>query len=143
MDAIGEDATLFDDMNKPYAITNLPGTSKRGVEEETWRSKEIEARLFELRSGGQPFGPLWESIGKWADWARGGPNWAHSKLANATSTKYADANPFDIAFVQDLFAVLTDDERNRAAEYLNGLKVDFGWIAAIQAATIPGAPASS
>jgi hypothetical protein len=51
--------------------------------------------------------------------------------------KYVDATAFQVAFFQDAFAVLSDDERNRAADYLNGLKVDFGWIAAIQAAIDP------
>ena len=137
MDAIGEDATLFNDMNKPYAITNLIDASRRDIEEETWRSKEIEARLFELRSGSQPYGPLWDSIKEWADWARGGSNWMHAKLTIATNVKYVDATAFQVAFFQDAFAVLSDDERNRAADYLNGLKVDFGWIAAIQAAIDP------
>jgi hypothetical protein len=137
MDAIGEDATLFDDMNRPYAITNLVDRNMRDVEEETWRSKEIEARLFELRTGDEPYAPLWDSIKEWAEWARRGSDWVHSKLAEATSVKYADATPFQIALVQDLFSVLTDDERIGAAAYLNGLKVDFGWIAAVSAALDP------
>jgi len=136
MDAIGEDAKLFDDMNTPYAITNLTDGSRREVEEETWRSKEIEARFYERRAG-QPFGPLWDSIHEWANWARQGSGWVHSRLQTIASTKYADANAFQIGLFQDIFSILGEDERVRAAEYLNELKVDFGWIAAIDAAIDP------
>jgi hypothetical protein len=137
MDAIGEDATLFDDMNRPYAITSLSHGSVQEVEEEIWRSKEIEASFFGLRPGSQPYGPLWDSINEWANWARGGTRWVHSTLTKAMSAKYADATPFQIALVQDIFAVLTDDERNKAAEHLNRIRVDFGWIAAVSAGIDP------
>jgi hypothetical protein len=124
-------------MKKPYAITNLIDNSEREVEEETWRSKEIEARLFELRADEQPYGPLWDSVHEWADWARQGTTWVHAKLEAIASKKYAEANPFQIELFQDIFSVLEDDERIKAAEHLNALKVDFGWIAAIDAAIDP------
>ncbi len=131
MDAIGEDSTLFDDMNPPYAITTVSSESEVAVEEEVWRSKEIEASFYSPRAGANPHAPLWESIAMWADWARQGPKWVERRLEESTKAKYADATPFDKSFVQDLLSLLSVDERESAVKHLASLKLDFGWIGAL------------
>ncbi|WP_080663581.1 SIR2 family protein [Bradyrhizobium elkanii] len=134
MDAIGEDASLFDDMKTPYAITDLGSGSIEGIEQAVWRSKEISAVFYHRRAGPAPFAPLWESIHMWADWARDPTNWIETQLETHTAGKYQDATPFQQAFVQDLLSVLDREELARAIAYLNKQKVDFSWINAVYAA---------
>jgi NAD-dependent SIR2 family protein deacetylase len=128
MDAIGEDASLFDDMNPPHAITNLLSKADLAVEEEVWRAKEIEATFYSLRAGVSPHAPLWETIAAWAEWAKEGQSWVERRFEEVTKSKYVDATPFDKAFVQDLFSLLTMDERESVARHLAKLKLDFGWV---------------
>jgi len=40
MDAIGEDASLFDDMRQPYAITDMGAESTEAIEQAVWSAKE-------------------------------------------------------------------------------------------------------
>jgi hypothetical protein len=134
MDAIGEDASLFDDMKTPYAITDLGAETTEGLEHAVWNSKEINAIFFKRRSGPQPFAPLWESIHMWADWARDQKTWIETQLDTHTVGSYHDASPFQLAYVQDLLSVLNRDELASAITYLNKRKVQFSWINAVNAA---------
>jgi hypothetical protein len=56
MDAVGEDAALFDDMNKPYAIAARDASDTADflgdVFAATWRAKNIEPCPYDLRKGG-------------------------------------------------------------------------------------------
>jgi hypothetical protein len=131
MDAIGEDASLFDDMNPPYAITDLRiniGDPAAAIEEAVWRAKEINPIFFKRRHGRRPFAPLWESLHIWADWARDETGWLQHQLEENTRVRRAEASPFQRAFVQDLLAVLKGDELAEAIGFLNRRKVDFSWI---------------
>jgi hypothetical protein len=131
MDAIGEDASLFDDMNPPYAITDLGvdlSDPCAAIEEAVWRAKEMVPIFFRRRSGRRPFAPLWESIHLWADWARHETDWVERQLEEHTQSQRADASPFQRAFVQDLLGVLNVDELANAIRFLNNRRVDFAWI---------------
>ncbi len=83
MDAIGEDATLFPDMKTPYAITDLRKGADEELEKAVWSAKEISAQFFPRRSGKDQFGPLWESVSKWAEWARDETLWVERELLEA------------------------------------------------------------
>jgi hypothetical protein len=134
MDAIGEDASLFDDMRQPYAITDIGTGSDEAVEQAVWYAKEITAKFFLRRAGKRPYAPLWESIAKWAEWARDESTWVEQELGTLTKTRYRDASPFQQAYVQDLLSVLTTDELAAAISFLAAKKVDFAWIGAVSAA---------
>jgi hypothetical protein len=88
MDAIGEDASLFPDMTRPYAVTDIPPKS---TEIDTarlraiWSTKEIEPLFFEKRIGAKNgYAALWESINLWADWARSEMSWVEQQLISNT-----------------------------------------------------------
>jgi hypothetical protein len=134
MDAIGEDASLFDDMKRPYAVAVLGVSSTEAVELATWDAKEITADLFSLRAGKEPFGPLWESISKWADWARDEYSWVEQEISAATAGPYREATPFQQAYAQDLLSVLTSDELADVIKFLAAKRVDFAWIDAVMIA---------
>jgi len=139
MDAIGEDATLFPDMKTPYAITDLRKGADEELEKAVWSAKEISAQFFPRRSGKDQFGPLWESVSKWAEWARDETLWVERELLALMSVRHRDASPFQQAFVQDLLSVLTVDELEEVIKGLAAKKIDFAWVetvgAAIEAAT--------
>jgi hypothetical protein len=137
MDAIGEDSSLFDDMNRPFVISDLTENIDEqalSIEEATWRAKEIYPILFKRRTGPDPFAPLWESIREWANWARDEGRWIENKLKTSTQGQFADASPFRRSIVQDLLSVLTLDELAAAITYLNSLGVDFGWTDTVSTA---------
>jgi hypothetical protein len=134
MDAIGEDASLFDDMRQPYAITDIGASSNEAVEQAVWSAKEITAKFFSRRVGRTPYAPLWESIAKWAEWARDESTWVEQELSTLTKMRYRDASPFQQAYVQDLLSVLTSDELAAAITSLAAKRVDFAWIEAVSAA---------
>jgi hypothetical protein len=137
MDAIGEDTSLFDDMNPPYAISDLGadiGDAAVAIEEAAWRAKEITPIFFKRRRGKKPFAALWETLHLWADWARDQATWVEGRLDENTHGRRANASPFQRGFVQDLLAVLTNEELTEAIQFLNRKKVDFGWIETVDAA---------
>ena len=137
MDAIGEDASLFDDMNPPYAITDLGvdlGDPVAAIEEAVWRNKEITPIFFKRRRGRNQFTPLWESIHLSADWARDETTWVERQLEENTRSRRADTSPFQRGFVQDLLSVLNNDELANAIRFLNGRRVDFAWVETVAAA---------
>jgi hypothetical protein len=137
MDAIGEDASLFQDMVRPYALTDLPPKASevdaarlRAI----WSTKEIEPLFFRRRAGKNSYSALWKSIGLWADWARSEMAWVNQQLLTKTAGRRRDASPFELAFVQDLLAVLEYDELESVLRLLNGKRVDFDWIETVDAA---------
>jgi hypothetical protein len=137
MDAIGEDASLFDDMNQAYAITDAKAgvaDIASAIEEAEWQAKEIAAIFFQRRAGQAPFAPLWESIHLWAEWARNQTSWVKDQLKQKTANRHADATTFQRAFVQDILSVLSPEEVAEAVEFLNTEKVDFAWIDAVNPA---------
>src|ERR1019366_2882986 len=144
MDAIGEDASLFDDMRQPIAITDLhvsPEDPSAAIEEAIWLSKEIKPIFFKRVSRKSPYDPLWKSFREWANWSRDEVAWVERQLEENTRIKRSDASPFQRAFVQDLLAVLSTDELERAVSFLSVRKVDFSWIETVSAAidaTKPG-----
>jgi hypothetical protein len=147
MDAIGEDASLFQDMKTPYAISDRGADTVEEVQTAIWKAKEIKSQFF-LRRAGSPdeFAPLWESISKWADWARDEVAWVERELLAIMSVRHRDATPFQQAFVQDLLSVLTSDELEDVITFLYPKRLDFAWVevidAAISAATTVAAKAS-
>lgn len=137
MDAIGEDTSLFSDMRQPHAITNLRdklAAPSIAIEEFVWQAKEIIPIFYELRVGESPYGPLWESLHEWANWARDETDWLQRKLKENTRLRRADASPFQRALVQDLLALSNRDELEKAILFLNSLNVDFSWIESVAAA---------
>jgi hypothetical protein len=137
MDAIGEDASLFDDMRKPIAITDLsvePEDPSAAIEEAIWLAKEIKPIFYKRGSGKAPYDPLWKSIHEWANWSREEVAWVERKLEENTRIRRADASPFQRGFVQDLLAVLSPDELEKAVVFLSGKRVDFSWIETVSAA---------
>jgi NAD-dependent SIR2 family protein deacetylase len=134
MDAIGEDASLFDDMKTPYAITDLRPDSNEAFEQAVWRAKEITAKFFRHRVGAQPYAPLWETIESWANWSRDETSWVEAQLLSNAIGHYTDASPFQKAFVQDLLSVLSRDELADAIRLMTSMNVEFGWIDAVSAA---------
>jgi SIR2-like domain len=141
MDAIGEDASLFDDMKTPYAITDLGPDSSEAFEQAVWAAKEITAKFFRHRAGEQPYAPLWETIESWANWSRDETSWLEAQLLSHAVGDYKNASPFQKAFVQDLLSVLSRDELADAIRFMTRNRVEFGWIdavsVAIDAAKIP------
>jgi SIR2-like domain len=134
MDAIGEDASLFDDMKTPYAITDLSPNSNEAFEQAVWSAKEITAKFFRHRAGAQPYAPLWETIEGWANWSRDETSWVEVQLLGHATGRYKDASPFQKAFVQDLLSVLSREELADAIRFMTSNKVEFGWIDAVSAA---------
>jgi hypothetical protein len=137
MDAIGEDASLFDDMRKPYALVDILGElsdPSTAIIAATWRTKEIDPIFFKRRSR-NPYAPLWESLNQWANWARDDEAWVHRQLAEKMSTPHAQATPFQRSFVQDLLSVLDDDDAAAAIEFVQRRGIDFAWITALLGAT--------
>jgi len=137
MDAIGEDAALFDDMNKPYAIAgrNQEASDSTGeVYAQTWRSKNIEPIVYDCRETGERHGPLWETLSQWAEWARRGMDWVNERLVAATATPPSMASPFSQGIVEDLLAILDPSEQKEAIEAMQSAGADFAWIDTIAAA---------
>lgn len=135
MDAIGEDASLFADMKAPYAITDRAANSVEEVERAVWNSKEINPQFFQRRTGcPDEFAPLWESISKWAAWARDEITWVQQELLAVMRIRHRDATPFQQAFVQDMLSVLTDDELHDVIKFLAAQALDFAWVEIIRAA---------
>jgi SIR2-like domain len=135
MDAIGEDASLFDDMKTPYAITDIGADSSEGLEQALWSAKEITAVFFRRRVGAQPFAPLWETMESWANWSREESSWVEARLLTHAIGRYEDARPLQTSFVQDLLSVLSQDELEDAVQFMTRNKVEFDWIDALSAAT--------
>jgi hypothetical protein len=136
MDAIGEDAALFEDMKYPYVIAERPTPThdpNGELEVERWRAKNITPILFSERSGDNAFAPLWETLHAWAEWARGDAAWTATQLAEKTREPYATSSAFAASFVQDLLSLLDQDELERAIRALKSGEVDFGWIEAVEA----------
>jgi hypothetical protein len=120
--------------SRPYAITDIGSDSSEAFEKAVWTAKEIAAQFFLRRPGKSPYAPLWESIARWAEWARDESTWVERELSKNTTIRYRDATPFKQAFVQDLLSVLTSDELASAIQFLASKKVDFAWIGAVRAA---------
>lgn len=121
MDAIGEDASLFDDMNQPYAIAGQRANAKDpsgAIAEAVWRAKEIEPILFELRPGSNPYDPLWETLHLWADWSRQNMVWIERHLQEKTRDAYEHASPFARSLIQDVLSILDPDEFESAVSFL-------------------------
>lgn len=139
MDAIGEDVSLFPEMNRPYALTDLSPKSTdkdKAHQRAVWSSKEIEPLFFVRRTGRRKkaYDPLWETINSWAEWARAQMAWVEQQLIENTKGARTSASPFQLALVQDLLAVLEYDELSEALKLLNRQKVDFDWIETVNAA---------
>ena len=82
MDAIGEDASLFSDIKKPYAVADRTADASDpdgALAAERWNSKNIRPILF-VRRAGDPFAPLWESLHAWANWARQDQAWVPAAI---------------------------------------------------------------
>jgi hypothetical protein len=138
MDAIGEDASLFEDMSRPYAFTDLAVNStdvETARQRAVWSTKEIEPLFFKKRAGAatKAYSTLWESIALWAEWARREMTWVEEQLIEKTRGPRSSASSFQRAFVQNLLAVLEYDELIQALHVLNGRRVDFDWIEAVNA----------
>ncbi len=135
MDAIGEDASLFGDMQKPYAIAAYDPadlTDPLGdVFVETWRAKNIEPVPYGLRAAGG-HGALWESLHQWSEWVRNDIAWVQEQCVAAMALPLAEADGFARNFVQDIFSVLDQDEQEKVLRFLNERAVDFDWIDIIQ-----------
>lgn len=134
MDAIGEDASLFADLRKPFAIAEW----KRSVDDPTgaltaerWNIKNINPILYSTRAGS--FAPLWETISIWSQWARRDDEWVHETLLAHSRGAYGSAPSFNREFVQDVLSLLSQDERNAAIKRMADSRVEFGWIEAIDA----------
>jgi hypothetical protein len=137
MDAIGEDASLFDDMKRPYAIADRVSTlgdDSGAIEDAAWKAKEITAIFFKRRPGKAPFAPLWETIHLWAEWARHESTWVERQLEENMKVRREDATAFQRGFVQDLLSVLNEDELADAIRFLKTRSIDFGWIETLDAA---------
>lgn len=135
MDAIGEDASLFEDMKYPYVIadrTAIAHDPNGELAVERWRAKNITPILFTERNGQDVFAPLWETLHEWADWARGDAAWVANQLSQKTLTPNAIATAFASSFVQDILSLLDADERELAIRTLRSSAVDFGWIEALE-----------
>jgi hypothetical protein len=135
MDAIGEDAALFEDLKYPYVIAERPTVTHDPNGElavERWRAKNITPILFGQRSGDNAFAPLWETLHAWAEWARGDATWVTTHLTEQTREPYASSTAFASSFVQDLLSLLDQDELERAIRALRSAEVDFGWIEALE-----------
>jgi NAD-dependent SIR2 family protein deacetylase len=141
MDAIGEDASLFGDMHKPYSIAAFDPTDVTDplgdVFAETWRAKNIEPIPYRLRKTGR-HGALWESLHQWAEWSRNDTAWVQERCASIMTRPLAKADGFARNFVQDLFSLLDPDEQTKVVRLLIEKAVDFDWIDIIQ--PVPGNP---
>jgi hypothetical protein len=144
MDAIGEDAALFDDMHRPYAIAARDPKDTADplgdVFAETWRAKNIEPIPYDLRVADR-HDALWDTLHQWAEWARRDIEWVKEQCAAAMALSLADADGFARNFVQDIFRVLDEDERIKVVQFLNEKAVDFDWIDVILG--VPERPVSS
>lgn len=135
MDAIGEDAALFEDMNYPYVIADRGAAAHDPYGElavARWKAKNITPILFGERAGCDGFAPLWETLNSWAEWARGDATWVASQLAEKTRHAYGNSTTFASSFVRDLLSLLDQDELVRAIQGLRAARVDFGWIEALE-----------
>jgi hypothetical protein len=138
MDAIGEDAGLFEDMKRPYAIAGRSTDSQDPngeVVAHTWRAKNIEPILYVYRPGDARHDPLWESLREWAEWARTDIEWVKDRLAIATAAPRSSTSEFHRAFVQDLLRLLDENEQIEVIKHLRHHSVSFDWITAIMAAS--------
>jgi SIR2-like domain len=143
MDAIGEDAALFEDMNDPYVIADRGSVvhDPNGELEVTrWKSKNIIPMLFRERAGADGFAPLWETLHAWAEWARGDAGWVAGQLADKTRNPYGSSPAFAADFVQDLLSLLDQDELESAICGLRANGVEFGWIEALEGSLRSSAP---
>jgi NAD-dependent SIR2 family protein deacetylase len=135
MDAIGEDAALFDDMRRPFAIA---ARDPRDVYDplgevfiESWRAKNIEPITYDLKVA-DGHGAFWRSLHQWAEWARRDLEWVKEQCAIVTALPFADADGFAKNFVGDLFSVLDQEEQAKTIQFLNEKAADFDWIDAIR-----------
>jgi hypothetical protein len=144
MDAIGEDAALFDGMHKPYSIAARDPQDMvdplGDVFTETWRAKNIEPIPYDFRVLDR-HGALWETLRQWAEWARHDLEWVKEQCAAAMALPLADADGFARNFVQELFSILDQVEQASVIRFLNEKAVDFDWIDIIQ--RVPEKPLSA
>jgi len=138
MDAIGEDAALFMDMNRPYVVA----ARNDGVEDpdgeidsQTWRVKNIEPILYTKRRSGAAHAPLWETLNAWAEWQRRGHNWVIEQLLTATALPPSVEEDFSSAFVRDVLQVLDREEQAYAIHQLSEARVPFSWIEIVEQAS--------
>jgi hypothetical protein len=138
MDAIGEDASLFSDMARPYALTDLAANSTDAEiarHRAIWNTKEIEPLFFRrAKRSKEAYSPLWNSIHQWAEWGQSEMAWVEKQLLANTSGPRSAATPFQQAFVQDLLALLEYDELAKALRFLNMKRVGFDWVETVVAA---------
>jgi len=135
MDAIGEDAALFEDMNYPYVFADRAALAydRNGeLAAERWKATNITPMLFMERPGPDSFLPLWETLHAWAEWARGDATWVANQLAEKTRQPYTGSSAFASGFVQDLLSLLDPDELYQAIQGLRNAGTDFGWIEALE-----------
>lgn len=140
MDAIGEDASLFEDMKPPFAIVDIEndlGSDSAEIETATWNAKEITPIFFKRRPDPHRFSPLWETLALWAAWNRDQMSWVNAQLELNMATPRKHASAFQRDFVQNLLSVLTRDERASALENLvsKDNPPPFDWIESIELAT--------
>jgi SIR2-like domain len=143
MDAIGEDAALFDDMHRPYSIAARDPTDLvdplGDIFVETWRAKNIEPIPYDLRVIDR-HGALWETLRQWAEWCRRDIEWVQEQSAVAMALPLANADGFARNFVQDMFSVLDQNEQMKVIRFLNEKSVDLDWIDVAQ--QVPEKPLS-
>ena len=131
MDAVGEDAALFDDMNKPYAIAardaNDAADFLGDIFAATWRAKNIEACPYDLRTGGS-HDALWETLDLWSGWAIRQLEWVKDQTIAIMRNPPSEVDGFGKNFVQDLYSLLDPNERRELEDFLNEKSVEMDWI---------------
>jgi hypothetical protein len=143
MDAVGEDASLFNDMQHPYVIGDRQNSEldvDGAIAVERWRAKRVEPILFGRRPDGDPYGPLWETFSEWANWQRQGMAWVRQQLQKHTQIRVSSATPFSQSYIENLLAQLDFREQEDALFYLRDLRPDFGWFDHISAGLAAAEP---
>lgn len=130
MDAIGEDATLFDDMHTPYAFAGHDASKGAGdaqIEIATWNARNITPILYDQATSPTTHENLWESLSDWADWVRDGDRWLEDRCT-ALMAEAPQEDDFRTAFVRNALAIVEPAAQRDLVERLGQKDLPFGWI---------------
>lgn len=137
MDAIVEDATLFGDMKRTYAIAGWTPSADDpdgSIFLERWKLKNITPIAYRGTSS-DPHLPLWASLADWANWKREDVAWVRERMLTVMSRSPDEASEHERRFVEHMFKVLDQEEADEVVVALRDRRVPFAWIERIQAAT--------
>ncbi len=86
------DRERFSDLRKVYALSSTNGNAETAAA--PWRALAVEPLLFQPGEG-DPYGPLWTSLGQLADLVENPDAWRRNTIARVAAVAVAEANEHD------------------------------------------------